>query len=280
MKVVKYIQEMQQEAANARSGSLKTGFVPTMGALHNGHLALVEKARSENDICVVSIFVNPTQFNNKDDFKSYPRDIESDLKLLENYHCDFVFNPEESEMYPAPDNRIFDFSPLDKVMEATHRPGHFNGVGQIVTKLFDAVLPDRAYFGKKDYQQLAIIKKLVRDFNYKIEIIGCNTIREKDGLAMSSRNMLLNDKQRNAATHIYRTLQQIKSKLESISIPEIKNWVKDEINSTGVLKLEYIEIVHYDSLQPADNYDPQFNLVACVAVYAGPVRLIDNLELF
>jgi pantoate--beta-alanine ligase len=280
MKVIKYIEQMQKEALDAHSARLKIGFVPTMGALHNGHLSLVKKARSENDICVVSIFVNPTQFNNKNDFKSYPRHIQTDLNLLENCRCDIVFNPEESEMYPGPDNRVFDFSPLDKVMEGNYRPGHFNGVGQIVTKLFDAVLPDRAYFGKKDYQQLAIIKKLVRDCNYKIEIIGCNTMREKDGLAMSSRNMLLNDRQKNAAPRIYRTLKQIKSKLEKHSIHEIKEWVKNEINSTGELQLEYIEIVQCDSLQPVNKYNPQFSLVACIAVYAGMVRLIDNLELF
>ncbi len=271
---------MQQEVQNAQAAQQSIGFVPTMGSLHKGHISLIKKAKEENDICVVSIYVNPTQFNNINDFNSYPRNITEDIEILKSHGCHMVFNPDDIEMYPEPDNRQFDFSPLDEVMEGKYRPGHFNGVGQIVTKLFDAVPADRAYFGKKDYQQLAIIKKLVKDHQYNIEIIGCETEREKDGLALSSRNLLLNENQRKAAHCIYMILKQVELKLKNHSISEVKSWVADEIRSTGEFVLEYIEIVNRETLQPVENEILSQSLVACIAVYAGNTRLIDNLELF
>ena len=279
MKIIQHIEHLQEEISKAKDNNKSIGFVPTMGALHAGHLSLVKISKNENDICVVSIFINPTQFNNKNDFTSYPRDIEKDCELLRKFECDIVFTPDEKEMYPVPDTRKFDFSPLDKVMEGKYRPGHFNGVGQIVSKLFDAVTPHKAYFGKKDYQQLAIIKKLAQDYNYPVEIIGCETQREPDGLAMSSRNMLLTGKQRKEAPHIYKTLIKLKSKIGTTPVTELKNWVKKEINSSPELQLEYIEIADCKTLAPIEEYKKETPAVACIAVFANNVRLIDNVEL-
>lgn len=257
----------------------KLGFVPTMGALHPGHLSLVTKSLSECENTIVSIFVNPTQFNNADDLKNYPRDFDQDSRLLEQIGCRYIFAPEVEEMYPESDLRNFDFGDLDKTMEGEHRPGHFNGVGQIVSKLFDAVEPDRAYFGEKDFQQLAIIRELTRQLQYPIEIIACPTFREKDGLAMSSRNQLLNPEKRAAAPIIFQVLSEVKSRVKTSTIKEVKEYVESAFSNSEHLELEYFQIVDSLSLHEVSNWEGAKHLTACIAAFAGKVRLIDNIQL-
>lgn len=255
------------------------GFVPTMGALHAGHLSLVEKALSENDIVVCSIFVNPTQFNDKSDLEKYPRTPETDAAMLEKVGCDVLFMPSEREMYPEPDTRKFDFGPLEQVMEGAHRPGHFNGVAMIVSKLFSAVEPDRAYFGQKDYQQLAIVRMMAKQLGLNIEIIGCPIVREANGLAMSSRNARLSPQQREAASLLSRTLFRIREMAASHNIEELKAFGEAEIAASPGMELDYLEIVDPETLQPVGAIDPVKGAVACIAVKVGPVRLIDNVIL-
>jgi pantoate--beta-alanine ligase len=250
-----------------------------MGALHKGHLSLLDYARKENDISSCSIFVNPIQFNNPEDLKKYPRNIEKDLSMLEEKGCDAVLVPSVDEIYPEPDNTVYDFGHLDKVMEGKFRPGHFNGVAIVVRRLFEIFEPDRAYFGEKDFQQLVIIQHLVRQLKLNIEIIPCPIIREDDGLAMSSRNVRLNPKQRQKAPVIYQTL--LDAKYEAINQPleKIKEHVRDIINKQGEMKLEYFEIVDTDTLLPVDSMSGGKSSIACIAVYLGDVRLIDNIRL-
>lgn len=279
MKVFHTIYEIQKEIAKLKAKKLSIGFVPTMGALHQGHLSLLNEAAKQTDIQVVSIFVNPTQFNDKSDFKNYPRNLQSDVDILAQQQCAMVFSPTEKEMYPTPDTRVFNFDGMDAVMEGLHRPGHFNGVAQIVSRLFDAVMPDKAFFGQKDFQQVAIIKKMVQKHNYPIEIVTCPTLREKDGLAMSSRNKLLNKEMRRAAPLIYNSLFDAKEKIPQYTVNEIKQWVINSINKSPHLKVEYFEIVDETSLQPIQHWDESLSIRGCVAVYAGAVRLIDNIRL-
>lgn len=279
MQVFNKISDLRLVTEPFRTNGRKIGFVPTMGALHNGHLSLVTESLRKSDVTVVSIYVNPTQFNDKNDLKNYPRDLERDCKMLENAGCNLVFAPTDHEMYPEPDTRIFDFGVMDKVMEGKHRPGHFNGVGQIVSKLFDAVQPDIAFFGQKDFQQLAIIRKLVKDYNYKIQIEACPIIRESDGLAMSSRNMLLGENERKAAPLIFKTIKEAKQMVNSHSLNEIISYVENTINKNPFLKTEYFEAVNRDSLLPVNDLSGNIPVTACIAVFAGKVRLIDNIEL-
>lgn len=253
------------------------GFVPTMGALHRGHLSLVECACRENDRVVVSIFVNPTQFNNPADLETYPRDKEQDLKILEDFPVDMVFIPPVEEVYPKEDTRSFDLSPLDRIMEGKHRPGHFNGVAQVVSKLFEIIRPTRAYFGKKDFQQVAVIRKLTRELGMEVEIIPCPIIREPDGLAMSSRNRLLSEKERNIAPEIAQTLRKAREKQDELSPTALKKWVTDTLNQHPEMQVEYFEIVDDQNLNPVESWDEQVNKVGCVAVQLGAVRLIDNI---
>ncbi len=254
------------------------GFVPTMGALHEGHLSLVAKSTSICDVTVVSIFVNPTQFNDKNDLANYPRCIEKDCALLEKTGCKIVFTPSVEEMYPEEDTRQFSFGNLDKVMEGEHRPGHFNGVAQIVSKLFDVVKPNMAFFGLKDFQQVAIIKEMVKQLDLNIEIIACPIIRENDGLAKSSRNQLLDPKHRVIAPKIHQTLATAISKTNSCTPNEICRWIENEIDSTNVLQTEYVQIVDYETLEPIKSFGAQ-KAIICVAVWAGKIRLIDNQEI-
>ncbi len=263
---------LQQKAAGQ-----SIGFVPTMGALHAGHLELVSRSVKENDLTVVSIFVNPTQFNNPNDFKSYPRIQEKDLGLLETVHCDIAFIPSVEEMYPKPDQSSFDYGNLDKVMEGEHRPGHFNGVSQIVKKLFETVPANRAYFGMKDFQQLAIIRAMVAQQKISIEIVAHPTVREGDGLALSSRNLLLSKEQRANASHIYATLTKAKQLKDSCSVEDLKKWVVEEINKNPYLKTEYYDIVDDTTLQSIKDWNDSKNIIGCIAVFAGNVRLIDNM---
>jgi len=255
----------------------RIGFVPTMGALHRGHASLIERAGKENDILVVSIFVNPTQFNEPADLENYPRKMDEDLKMLRDLETDVVFTPSEKEMYPEEDSRTFDLGGLDKVMEGTFRKGHFNGVAQIVSKLFETVRPHRAYFGQKDFQQLVIIRKLVELMNLDISIVGCPIIREPDGLAMSSRNELLNRAERKAAPHIYQILMAAKEQKAMRSPVEVRSWVAGQFDNLSLMELEYFEIVNDTDLSPVRSWTEPGRKVACIAVRLGKVRLIDNI---
>ena len=277
MEVFEGIDALKNKLEALKKEGKTIGFVPTMGALHEGHCSLVRRSKSETDITVVSIFVNPTQFNNKNDLKNYPRTFERDSKMLEELHTDFVFFPSETEMYPETNNDVWDFGMLDKVMEGAHRPGHFNGVAIIVKKLFDIVMPYKAYFGLKDFQQLTIIKELVRRLQYPIEIVDCPIIREADGLAMSSRNTLLSAEERLHAVNISKALFQAQKEALILPLKELEQKVKDVINSDELLSVEYFQIVDNVALQPVSSWAEPKTKVGCVAVKLGKVRLIDNI---
>jgi len=278
MKRIQKINDLVKEIENIKTNSNTIGFIPTMGALHKGHLSLVEKCKGENNLTIVSIFINPTQFNDKADLQKYPRTIETDLVKLENIGCGIVFYPSEKEMCPKPDNRIFDLNGLDKVMEGKFREGHFNGVAIAVTHLFNLVRPDKSYFGEKDFQQLTIIKYLVKILKLPLEIISCPTIREEDGLAMSSRNLLLSGEQRKFVKVIPQTLFNAKKYKNQYSVQELINWVTGQINSTKGLEVEYFEIVDDINLKPIRSWNENKKQVACIAVKVGRIRLIDNLK--
>jgi pantoate--beta-alanine ligase len=281
MKVISTVIDLRNQIR--KSNLAPVGFVPTMGALHKGHLSLVEIAVNKCPVVIVSIFVNPTQFNDKNDLKNYPRTIDSDLALLGTVlrESDIVFTPDNKEIYPEEDTRKFHFGNLDNVMEALHRPGHFNGVGQVVSRLFDIVKPDIAVFGLKDFQQLAVIKELVKQTNSKVRIIPAPIIREKDGLAMSSRNSLLDPEIRKHATVIFKTLSTASAMIGKTDIPEIKSFVEKSINNAPGFNIEYFEIVDDTELIPVNRKeeikrDKQY--YGCIAVKAGKVRLIDNIK--
>jgi len=249
-----------------------------MGALHEGHLSLVREAKRENDYVVASIFVNPTQFNNLEDLNLYPRNEVRDFDLLQSEKCSIVFFPDVNEMYPEKDTREFDFNGLDTEMEGKFRPGHFNGVAQIVTKLFDLVIPDKVYFGKKDYQQMTIIKYIIKKLNYPIKLVSVDTVREPDGLAMSSRNLRLTKEQRQLAPKIYQTLLIAKEMAKTSSIETVQNFVADTLNKTPFMKVEYFNIVDSNTLKIIENWNDTDSKVGCIAVYCGDIRLIDNIE--
>jgi pantoate--beta-alanine ligase len=278
MKVIEKTFEVTGAVSLLESQGKTVGFVPTMGALHEGHLTLVRRCAAENDVCVVSIFVNPTQFNNKHDLETYPRNLEADIKLLQSAGCDVLFAPSESEIYPEPDTRRFDFGTLDKVMEGAYRPGHFNGVAQVVSRLFNIIKPTRAYFGEKDFQQLAIIREMVKQYNVPVEIVGCPIAREESGLALSSRNQRLSAEGKAAALSISKALFGSVYLKNEKSVNELKAWVIDKINSDPMLEVEYFDIVDALSLESIENWDETDNAVGCVTVYCGDVRLIDNIQ--
>lgn len=257
------------------------GFVPTMGALHNGHLQLVKRCVSENDVCIVSVFVNPTQFNDKHDLEVYPRDVEADAKKLESVDCAILFAPTPEEMYTEEErDKVFefDFGGLDQVMEGKHRPGHFNGVVQVVSKLFTLVRPTRAYFGEKDFQQLAIIRRMVEVMGFEIEIVGCPIVREESGLALSSRNALLSDEERKLAAHIHAVLKESVQFVSQTSLEELQKAVVDAIDAKEGLKTEYFSIVDGKTLRELDNWIQADYIVGCITVFCGKVRLIDNIR--
>lgn len=259
---------------------ISLGFVPTMGALHNGHLALVKKSKLENDICVCSIFVNPTQFNNPKDLEKYPRQLDRDVSLLESVNCDLLFIPEVEEMYPEGEHEIrFNFGELESVMEGADRPGHFQGVGTIVKKLFDIVEPDKAYFGNKDYQQLLIIKSITQQYKLSPKIIGCDIVREDDGLAMSSRNQRLSTAQRLAAPQIYTVLKAAKGKNRTLDVESLKLWVAKQINNNELMELAYFEISDAETLEPIMKWGKNQRAMGFIVVNMGEIRLIDNIEL-
>lgn len=255
------------------------GFVPTMGALHEGHLSIISRAKKENNFVVCSIFVNPKQFNNPKDLINYPRTPRADVLMLEKVGCDMLFIPSVNEVYNEEDNRTFDFGIIETVMEGEFRPGHFNGVAKVITRLFDIVHPDKAYFGEKDFQQLAIIKELNRTLNSHVQIIGCETLRETDGLAMSSRNIHLTEEERKKSPVIYESLQYAASAIATTPIQQIKVEVKMMIEQDGLFKLQYFEIVRSENLQPVNFYDNAIAMRACIAVITSRTRLIDNIAL-
>ncbi|MDR0976237.1 MAG: pantoate--beta-alanine ligase [Prevotellaceae bacterium] len=280
METVHTIDELRQLIADFRTEGRMVGFVPTMGALHEGHASLVRRSVSENAATVVSIFVNPTQFNDAADLEKYPRTLEADSRLLEACGADILFAPTVTEMYPVPDDRTFSYPPLDTVMEGHFRPGHFNGVCQIVSKLFDAVRPDRAYFGEKDFQQLAIVRRMTRALHFPIEIVGCPIVREADGLAMSSRNARLSTKERKQALAISRALQASQAiyGMHLGTVEQMEQLIESYITRESDLRLEYFSIVDADTLQPIDSWDDARSIVGCIAAYCGEVRLIDNIK--
>ena len=276
MLIIGKVDELRDVLFRIKSNGKSVGFVPTMGALHKGHLSLVERACKENEVVVCSIFVNPTQFNNPSDLVNYPRTLEDDIALLEE-DADIVFAPEVEEVYPEKSQEIYSFGTLETVMEGASRPGHFNGVATIVKKLLDWIEPDRAYFGEKDFQQLAIIKQLVKDYNLVTEIIACPTIREINGLAMSSRNRLLSESEREVAANIYRILQESKS-LTAYPIPQVKDFVISQIAALPNMRLDYFEISEDQTLQPIQNFETAAGIMGFIAVFLGDVRLIDNIR--
>ncbi len=282
MEIYKTRKEINDRINELKNQGKTIGFVPTMGALHEGHLSLIRCSKKDNDITVVSIFVNPTQFNDKKDLERYPRMLDKDIEKLEKEGVDILFTPDEKEMYPEPDNRQFDFGYLDKILEGKYRPGHFNGVAQIVSKLFETIPAHRAYFGKKDYQQYIIIKNLVAKYmsDYDIEIVPCPIVREPDGLAMSSRNLLLTPEQRKSAKTISQVLFRTKELIDYFPVKDLKQFVIDTINQDPNLKVEYFEIVDAQTLLPIEDWSETRKPLALIAVYDGNIRLIDNMELF
>ena len=278
MKIVHTINELQAELSVLKALGKKVGLVPTMGALHSGHASLVKRSVNENEVTVVSVFVNPTQFNDQNDLIKYPRTLDADCKLLESNGCNFVFAPAVNEMYPTPDTRQFSFAPLDTVMEGAFRPGHFNGVAQIVSKLFDAAQPHRAYFGEKDFQQLAIIREMVKQLNYDLDIVGCAIVREEDGLALSSRNARLSSEEREIALKISQTLFKSRTFAADHSVSETLRFVEEGIAAEKGLRLEYFEIVDGYTLQKVESWKDSDYIVGCITVFCGEVRLIDNIK--
>ncbi len=280
MQVFHKIVELQNILFDDRKQGKTVGLVPTMGALHEGHASLVKKSVEDNDITVVSIFVNPTQFNDPKDLNSYPRDLDADCKLLESVGADYVFAPSVDEMYPTKDTRHFEFPPVSTVMEGAHRPGHFNGVCQVVSRLFYIVRPDRAYFGEKDWQQIAVVKAMVKSLGLNVSIVECPIVREPDGLARSSRNTLLSADERAIAPNIFKALKDSIDYAQSHTLKETHDKVVDQINATDGLDVEYYEIVDGNTLQPVDTWDASDYIVGCITVYCGarPVRLIDHIK--
>ena len=278
MEIIRTVAELQAKLRDARSrGTI--GLVPTMGALHAGHLSLIERARKENDTVVVSVFVNPTQFNNPTDLATYPRTEQADAALLENAGVDYAFMPSVEEVYPEPDNRQFDLGPVAEVMEGAMRPGHFNGVAQVVSKLFRFTEPDRAYFGEKDFQQIAVIRRMVELEGFKgLEIVDCPIKREADGLALSSRNVRLSAEQRSVAPAIALVLRSSLIKSREMSLADTKKWVIDTINTFPFMQVEYYEIVDALTMQPITEWSDSKNPVGCITVFCGDVRLIDNIK--
>lgn len=280
MEIVKTIKALNEKLFSARNSGKSIGLVPTMGALHAGHASLIRRSVSENDITVVSDFVNPTQFNDQNDLLRYPRTFEADCQLVEAIGADYIFYPSVEEMYPEADTRTFSYPPIDSVMEGPRRPGHFNGVCQIVSKLFYAVNPDRAYFGEKDFQQIAVIKAMVADLKIPVTICPCPIVREADGLALSSRNALLSADERNLAVNISKILFASKEFALAHTVDETLAFVVDSINAHEGLEVEYYEIVDGDSLQKVSSWNDSESIVGCITVYCGqlPVRLIDNIR--
>ncbi|MGB4205256.1 MAG: pantoate--beta-alanine ligase [Bacteroidales bacterium] len=280
MEIVRTISETKAIIEKIKAEGKTIGFVPTMGALHAGHISLQERSHKENDFTVCSIFVNPIQFNNAEDLEKYPRTEERDIEMLEKAGCHLVFIPSVNEMYGEKEKTVYDFGHLDKILEGEFRPGHFNGVAIVVKKLFDIVTPHKAYFGEKDYQQLAIVKQLVRMHDIPVEIVPCPTMREPSGLAMSSRNERLSLEEKEIATILYRTLKQTVEKTSELTPEECENWAIQQINAAPGMSVEYFSIVDAETMLPVKKWHEGQQVVACVAAFIGEVRLIDNMMIF
>lgn len=277
MRIISGVAELKEVLAGLRTGGKSVGLVPTMGALHQGHKSLVERARRENDVVVVSVFLNPTQFNNADDLRTYPRTAEADAQMLESCGVDVAFMPTVKDVYPEPDTRVFHLGPVAEVMEGAMRPGHFNGVCQIVSKLFMMVEPTRAYFGEKDFQQIAVIKAMVAQLGFNLEIVECPCIREEDGLAKSSRNVRLTPLVRKVAPEIYATLKKSLWFAQDHTLSQTHDWVVATINAYPEMEVEYFSICDGLTLQPLQNWEDSDYVVGCITVYCGDVREIDNI---
>lgn len=280
MEVVHQIVELQNALFMLRKQGKKIGLVPTMGALHEGHASLVKQSVKDNDVTVVSVFVNPTQFNDKNDLKNYPRDLQADCALLEECKADFVFAPSVEEMYPVEDKRHFEYPPVSTVMEGAHRPGHFNGVCQVVSRLFYIVRPDKAYFGEKDWQQIVVIKAMVRHLSLDVTIVECPIVRDADGLARSSRNTLLTPEERAIAPAIYKALKESVGYAKEHTVKETHDWTVEQINAVKGLEVEYFSIVDGNTLQDVSSWNDSPYVVGCITVYCGhtPIRLIDHIK--
>ena len=278
MTVINTISELRECLAQHRKEGHSIGLVPTMGALHEGHASLVRRSVKENDVTVVSIFLNPTQFNDPKDLERYPRTLDADCHILEQCGADIAFAPTVKEIYPEPDTRQFSYPPTDTVMEGAMRPGHFNGVCQIVSKLFSYVEPDRGYFGEKDYQQIAVIRRMADDLGFRLQIVPCPVVRQSDGLALSSRNALLSPEERKTAANIYRILNESRSL--GLSVQQTHDWVVKEINAIPGLEVQYFSIVDGDSLADVTSWDETASIVGCITVFCGttPIRLIDHIR--
>ena len=277
MKIISKVDLLKQAVREARESNRSIGLVPTMGALHDGHKSLVERARAENDVVVVSVFLNPTQFNNAEDLRTYPRTADADAAMLEACGVDIAFMPTVDDIYPEPDTRVFDLGPVAQVMEGAMRPGHFNGVCQIVSKLFMMVEPDRAYFGEKDFQQIAVIRAMVKQLGFKLDIVQCPCVREADGLAKSSRNVRLTPVVRRVAPAIYRTLKESLNFAADHTLEQTHDWVVATINAYPEMEVEYFSICDGLTLQPLTAWDDSDYVVGCITVYCGDVREIDNI---
>ena len=280
MKVFSKIVDLQNALFDERKAGKSVGLVPTMGALHEGHASLVRRSVKDNDVTVVSVFVNPTQFNDKNDLKNYPRDLDADCRLLDECKADYVFAPEVEDMYPVPDTRQFEYPPVSTVMEGAHRPGHFNGVCQVVSRLFYIVRPDRAYFGEKDWQQIAVVKAMVGHLRLPVQIVECPIVREADGLARSSRNTLLAPDERAIAPAIYKALKESVEYAKSHTLKQTHDKVVSDIDSVEGLRVEYFSIVDGNTLQDIAEWEDSPYVVGCITVYCGrtPIRLIDHIK--
>lgn len=279
MKIINTVAALQHAVTEAKQQGLSVGLVPTMGALHEGHASLIRQSVAENQLTVVSVFVNPTQFNDPKDLQHYPRTFEADAQLIASLGGDIVFAPSVEEVYPQEDKRVFSYPPIDTVMEGARRPGHFNGVCQIVSKLFDMVTPDRAYFGEKDFQQIAVVRAMMKDLGYTFQLVPCPIVREASGLALSSRNALMSDEERKLATNIYRILRESVTLSSSHSVAETQQFVVEQLNALDGLEVEYFEIVNGETLQAVTSWEDAPHIQGCITVFCGarPVRLIDNI---
>ena len=280
MKIIDTVAALQLAVTEAKQQGLSVGLVPTMGALHEGHASLIRQCVAENQLTVVSVFVNPTQFNDPKDLQHYPRTFEADAQLIASLGGDIVFAPSVEEIYPQEDKRVFSYPPIDTVMEGSRRPGHFNGVCQIVSKLFDMVSPDKAYFGEKDFQQIAVVRAMMRDLGYKFQLVPCPIVRETSGLALSSRNALMSEDERVLATNIYRTLRESVGFSQAHTVAETQQFVVNQLNALEGLEVEYYEIVNGETLQTVTSWEDAAQIQGCITVFCGarPVRLIDNIS--
>lgn len=279
MYIIHSVQELKQLVSAAKSAGKTVGLVPTMGALHEGHASLIDRSVKECDTTVVSVFVNPTQFNDPNDLNHYPRTLDADCRLIEERGGDIVFAPSVGEIYPAPDTRVFSYPPIDTVMEGAKRPGHFNGVCQIVSKLFEMTTPDRAYFGEKDFQQIAVIRAMMKDLDFDFNLVACPIVREESGLALSSRNALLSEDERETAASIGKVLFESRRQMADRDVRATHDFVVNALNAIDGLEVEYFDIVNADTLQPVAAWDEAQRVQGCITVFCGkrPVRLIDNI---